>query len=64
MPDGLVRVHTVPVNDTHPHVTGGDYSCPCHPDVYMLGRHVVHNAFDKRDRGEPPSWVPPNGGAG
>ncbi len=42
-------IHTLPLNDTKPHVVSE--ACECNPRVkeYPYGRLVVHTSYDKRE---------------
>lgn len=44
-------IHTVPINDLHPHVTDGS-GCLCNPStVYDIGggSQIIHNSWDGRE---------------
>lgn len=45
-------IHTYPVNDLREHWTESGGVCPCSPRVDEINghKHVVHNAWDCRER--------------
>jgi hypothetical protein len=49
--ENVGRIHTVPLNDLHPHSLCSD--CACMPKVEVVDEsrvlQIVHNAFDGRD---------------
>jgi hypothetical protein len=55
--------HVEPINDLRPHEDSA--LCPCHPNVAyveqdggVVGRLVIHNAFDKRELREGKAQLP------